>query len=125
MKYSDIIKINENFQYSINLQFDIDNINKIIQYIPTHDSCEVLEYYIDSILGNFSKSTTLVGPYGKGKSHLLLVLLTLLNNYRKEDEKYINDLLQKIRKVNESLFLKLTEIRTNKLKFMPVSINSN
>ena len=125
MKYSDIIKINENFQYSINLQFDIDNINKIIQYIPTHDSCEVLEYYIDSILGNFSKSTTLVGPYGKGKSHLLLVLLTLLNNYRKEDEKYINDLLQKIRKVNESLFLKLTEIRTNKLKFMPIIINSN
>ena len=125
MKYSDIIKINENFQYSINLQFDINNINKIKEYIPTSDSCEVLEYYIDSILGNASKATTLVGPYGKGKSHLLLVLLTLLNNYNEEDQIIISKLLEKIKKINEQLYLKLTQIRDAKLKYMPVIINSN
>jgi len=125
LKYSDIIKINENFQYSINLQFDINNINKIKEYIPTSDSCEVLEYYIDSILGNASKATTLVGPYGKGKSHLLLVLLTLLNNYNEEDQKIIEELLEKIKKINEQLYLKLTQIRNEKLKYMPVIINSN
>lgn len=125
MKYSDIVEINENFQYSINLQFDINNINKIKQYIPTSDSCEVLEYYIDSILGNASKSTTLVGPYGKGKSHLLLVLLTLLNDYNKEDEKVINELLLKIKKINEQLYLKLFQIRKEKMKYMPIIINSN
>ena len=31
MKYSDIIGVNENFQYSVNLQFDINNIDKINQ----------------------------------------------------------------------------------------------
>ena len=102
MKYSNIVEINENFQYSINLQFDINNINKIKEYIPTNDSCEILEYYIDSILGNASKSTTLVGPYGKGKSHLLLVLITVLNNYNEEQKEIINELLEKIKKVNKS-----------------------
>lgn len=125
MKYSDIVQINENFQYSINLQFDINNINKIKEYIPTSDSCEVLEYYIDSVLGNASKATTLVGPYGKGKSHLLLVLLTLLNDYNEEDKKVINELLEKIKKINEQLYLKLFQIRKEKLKYMPIIINSN
>lgn len=125
MKYSDILQINENFQYSINLQFDINNINKIKEYIPTSDSCEVLEYYIDSVLGNASKATTLVGPYGKGKSHLLLVLLTLLNDYNEADHKIINKLLEKIKNINEQLYLKLQQIRESKLKYMPVIINSN
>ncbi|MCI9177350.1 MAG: hypothetical protein HFJ28_01960 [Clostridia bacterium] len=125
MKYSDIVEINESFQYSINLQFDINNIEKIKQYIPTSDSCEVLEYYIDSILGKASKATTLVGPYGKGKSHLLLILLTLLNNYNKEDEKEINELLKRIQKINLSLYQKLNQIRQEKLKYLPVIINSN
>lgn len=125
MKYSNIVQINENFQYSINLQFDINNINKIREYIPTSDSCEVLEYYIDSILGNASKATTLVGPYGKGKSHLLLVLLTLLNDYNEEDKKVINELLEKIKKINEQLYFKLFQIRKEKLKYMPIIINSN
>ena len=31
MKYSDIVGVNENFQYSVNLQFDINNIDKINQ----------------------------------------------------------------------------------------------
>ena len=115
MRYSDIVEINENFQYSINLQFDINNINKIKEYIPTSDSCEVLEYYIDSILGNASKATTLVGAYGKGKSHLLLVLLTILNNYNEEDEKVISELLEKIRNINEQLYIKLKQIRKEKL----------
>ena len=125
MKYSDIVQINENFQYSINLQFDINNINKIKEYIPTSDGCEVLEYYIDSILGNASKATTLVGPYGKGKSHLLLILLTLLNDYNEEDKIIIEELLEKIGRINEQLYLKLSQIRKEKLKYMPVIINSN
>ena len=92
MKYSDYIKINETFQYSINLQFDINNINKIKEYIPTSDSCEVLEHYYDSIFNNFNKSTILIGPYGKGKSHLLLVLLTLLNDYKESDTDILLDI---------------------------------
>ena len=125
MRYSEYLQIDEAFQYSVNLQFDINNIDKIKNYIPTKDSCEVIEKYIDSIYGNFNKSTTLIGPYGKGKSHLLLVLLTIINNYNAEDEKYIMELLNKINKVSNSLYIKLSELRTKKLKYMPIIINSN
>ena len=125
MKYTDYIEINETFQYSINLQFDINNIEKIKQYIPTNDSCEIIGYYLDSILGKFNKATTLIGPYGKGKSHLLLVLLTLLNDYNEKDEAVLNELLEKIKNINESVYEKFHKIRTSKLKYMPVIINSN
>ena len=111
MKYSDIISINENFQYSINLQFDLNNINKIKEYIPTKDSCQVLNKYYDSILGSYSKATTLVGPYGKGKSHLLLVLLMLLNDYEKSDEDLINNLIEKIKKIDTELATKIDYVR--------------
>lgn len=125
MKYSEYLKINETFQYSINLQFDINNINKIKEYIPTTDSCEILEHYFDSIFGNFNKSTILVGPYGKGKSHLLLVLLTLLNDYKDEDIDAIENLLGKIKDINPNLYTKIRTLRDKKAKFMPVIINSN
>ena len=125
MRYSDYLKINETFQYSINLQFDINNINKLKEYIPTSDSCEILENYFDSIFKKFNKSTILVGPYGKGKSHLLLVLLTLLNDYNEEDDDIINDLLNKINKINVDVYEKIRSVRDKKMKFMPVIINSN
>ncbi len=125
MKYTDYLKINDTFQYSINLQFDINNIEKIKSYIPTNDSCMIMEYYLDSINGKFNKSTTLIGPYGKGKSHLLLVLMTLLNDYEKEDEEVIKSLLVKIKNVNAETYEKFVQIRKAKLKYMPVIINSN
>ena len=125
MKYSDYLKINDTFQYSINLQFDIGNINKIKEYIPTSDSCEVLEKYIDSILGNFNKATTLLGPYGKCKSHLMLVLLTLLNDYSEEDFHTLNELIKKISKINDELADKIKRVRDKKQKYLPVIINSN
>ena len=49
MRYRDIIGVNENFQYSVNLQFDINNIDKIKEYIPTKDGCELLKIYINNI----------------------------------------------------------------------------
>lgn len=125
MKYKDYIDINETFQYSINLQFDINNIEKIKSYIPTSDSCEIINCYLDSILGKFSKSTTLIGPYGKGKSHLLLVLLTLLNNYNDEDKESIDLLLKRIKEVSETTYERINTIRKSNLKYMPVIINSN
>lgn len=126
MKYNDLIQVNENFQYSVNLQFDINNISKIKEYIPTKDGCEVLKFYINSIINTKNRATTLIGPYGKGKSHLLLVLLTLINNYNNNnDEKHINNFINKVKNVDIELSEMLLELRNNKLKLMPIIINSN
>ena len=125
MKYKDIIGVNENFQYSVNLQFDINNISKIKEYIPTKDACELLKKYFNSVINPKNRASMLIGPYGKGKSHLLLVLITLLSNYNSDDEKEINNLINKIKRVDEELYNILTEVRTKKIKLMPIIINSN
>lgn len=125
MKYNELIGVNENFQYSVNLQFDINNISKIKEYIPTRDGCELLEKYVDSILKGKNRSTTLIGPYGKGKSHLLLVLITLLNDYEENDRKYINEFIDKVKNIDDKLYANLKRIREEKVKLMPVIINSN
>lgn len=125
MNYKDLIGVNENFQYSVNLQFDINNINKIKEYIPTVDSCEVLKIYLNSILYGKNRATTLIGPYGKGKSHLLLVLITLLNNYNVSDKKEMLIFIDKIKRVSPELYDMLIEIRNNNIKLMPIIINSN
>lgn len=125
MKYSELISVNENFQYSVNLQFDINNISKLKEYIPTKDGCEVLKFYFNSILNGKNRSTTLIGPYGKGKSHLLLVLITLLNNYNNEEKCFIDEFISKVKKVDEELYEMLIKIRKDKIKLMPIIINSN
>ncbi len=125
MKYKDYISVNENFQYSVNLQFDINNISKIKEYIPTKDGCELLNQYFTSVLNSKNRATTLVGPYGKGKSHLLLVLITLLNNYNEEDKKSIDNFLNKIKKVDQTTYDLIMQIRSNHMKMMPIIINSN
>lgn len=125
MKYSEIIGVNENFQYSVNLQFDINNIAKIKEYIPTKDGCELLKKYIASVSGGKNRATTLIGPYGKGKSHLLLVLITLLNDYDKNDIKYIDDFIEKTKDVDFEFYESIKEIRKKEIKLMPVIINSN
>ena len=33
MKYSDLLSINKNFQYSVNIDFDLNDPKKIEQYI--------------------------------------------------------------------------------------------
>lgn len=125
MKYNDLIKVNENFQFSVNLQFDINNINKIKEYIPTKDACEVIKFYLQNVLGSKNRASTLIGPYGKGKSHLLLVMISLLSNYESEDEKIINTFLEKIKLVDEETFNLLNEVRNKKIKLLPIIINSN
>ena len=73
--YSKLFEINKNFQSSVNLDLDLDNESKIYEYVPTNDICDVLKKYVKCALGKTNnKATTLVGPYGKGKSFLLLVL---------------------------------------------------
>lgn len=80
MPYTDILRVDGRFQSSINIQYDIGDLHKIDCYIPTDQSVQVLKEYLNAIYyGNKNEyATVLVGPYGKGKSHLMLVLLSLL-----------------------------------------------
>lgn len=122
--YSSNFYINKNFQSSINLELDLNNEKKIDEYIPTTDICDVLKVYIKSILGiNNERSTTLVGPYGKGKSFLLLVLSYLIGNNKNYE--CWNNLVNKIKKVDLELYEMINKLKKNNISLMTIIVNSN
>ena len=122
--YSSYYYINKNFQSSINLELDLYDEDKINEYIPTSDICDVLKIYIKSILGiNNEKSTTLVGPYGKGKSFLLLVLSYLVS--KNKSSSCWKNLVEKIKIVDQELFNLLKEVEKRDISLLTILINSN
>lgn len=126
--YSDYLSVRQIFQSSINLLFDINNEKKIDEYIPTPDGCAILNTYINMVIPDFYKSgdnrsTVLLGPYGKGKSFLLLVLLYLISadstspSYKK--------LVKKIAEVNRGLSDHIEVLNKKEIKLLPVLVNSD
>jgi len=124
MKYNSLIYINENFQNSVNIEFDLFNEEKVKEYIPTSDVCDVLKAYLKSVLFHEkSKATALIGPYGKGKSFLVLILLFLVSS-DSQSQTYV-ELLNKIKDVDLELYNYILEWRKSKKKLLPVVINEN
>lgn len=116
-KLSDIIKIDKRFQNSVNLHFDLDNIEKSRSYIPTRASIAILHQYLKHIKKNQDKANILIGPYGKGKSHLLLVLLNLLRG-NKESMKTV---IENIKTIDKNTAYLAEDILGK--KFLPVIVS--
>ena len=79
--YSDMIRVEGEYNYSANIQFDLENDRKLLRFIPNETTIELLrEYFIDITR---SKPThharILYGSYGTGKSHFLTVLSMLVS----------------------------------------------
>lgn len=123
---SEFIGFNSEFRNAINLDLNLNNREKLQSYIPTKSSVDILKRYLKSIINNQMHTSMLIGPYGKGKSHLLLVLLAILsldvNN--KEDKSLLMNLYEKIKKVDEETS-EYINIIINGLegRFLPVIVN--
>lgn len=76
---SKIISVAPGFQYSVNLAYDLNNAEKIKSFIPTNAALYLLaEILISTNANSTNRARTLVGAYGRGKSHIILVLLSIL-----------------------------------------------
>lgn len=125
---SEFVEFNSSFKTSINLYLSLNKEIKINSYIPTKSSVKFIAQYIENVLHNREQATLLVGPYGKGKSHLLLVLLAVLTMERTEENREIIDsLITKIRAIDEIGFSVADEINRawEKDRFLPVIINDS
>ena len=79
MSDCNMINIEGDFQYSVNIAYDLNNENKLKSFIPTKSSLKLLEEILLSTNKTSSdRSRVLVGAYGKGKSHIVLAILSLL-----------------------------------------------
>ena len=74
-----MISVSSGFQYSVNIGYDLNNDDKLKNFIPTKSSLALLE---DILLSTSPTSTdrarVLIGAYGKGKSHIILAILAML-----------------------------------------------
>ena len=58
------IQFNEDFKFSVNIEYDYDNANKINNYILTKDNIEALKFYFNNLTENKNRANFLIGAYG-------------------------------------------------------------
>ncbi len=127
VKYlNEVISFDGSFKTAINLYLSLNKTEKVLNYIPTKSSVRFMDEYFKAIIGRTEHATLLVGPYGKGKSHLLLVLLAVLSLERNaENTKVVNELKNKIKDVEDigkDIVSNIEKIWKSK-PFLPVIIN--
>ena len=132
MELSQIITVDKKFQTSVNLEYDLYSFDKIEGYIPTEQSVTVLNKFLQTIYypSENKHANVLVGPYGRGKSHLLLVLSSLLSldivsESKTKAKKVLKTLIDKISRVDNKVGAIAAEIYESKIRLLPVIINSN
>lgn len=123
IKLSDNIQVLSNFQFSINIEYDLNDDTKIKNYIPTASAIDIIE---DVMLSTSAKSTDrariFVGAYGKGKSHLALMLLALLC---RKDKTLYSDLLSMICETKPELCKYISDYQDSNQKMLPVVIQGS
>lgn len=117
-----MISIASGFQYSVNIAYDLNNNEKLSSFIATRSSLTLLE---DILLSTAASSTDrariLVGAYGKGKSHIVLAILSIL---MKKDLALFEKSLPKI-KTNEKLYQLINNYYESNNKLLPVIISGS
>jgi len=79
MKLSEVVKINEYFRRSVNIKSDLNNKEFLEGYICPKSSEEAIIGLVKHIDGTQHSSFTWTGPYGAGKSSLVILLSSLLS----------------------------------------------
>lgn len=136
MKYSNFIEVNESFQTSINLEYDLNKLEKVKNYIPTEQSVQIIGSFLRTFYYNNesqNRATVLIGPYGRGKSHLLLVLtaLTSMDSFGsydytvKQAKETQAELCKKIALVDAEIGVLASAVCESGIRTLPIIINSN
>ena len=91
---SKMISVASGFQYSVNIGYDLSSTEKLKNFIPTKSSLGLLEEILLSTAETSTdRSRVLIGAYGKGKSHIVLTILSIL---MKRDLSLFEKLLPKL-----------------------------
>lgn len=117
-----MVSVVKGFQHSINIAYDLYDDDKIKNFIPTTSALSLLENILLSTdIRATNRARILIGAYGKGKSHIVLMILSIL---LKRDLKIFERLLNKL-----ETFPKLKQLVNNYYesnnKILPVVITGS
>ena len=119
---SKMISVASGFQYSVNIAYDLHDDTKIENFIPTQAFLSLLDDVLESMNDKSNdRARVLVGAYGKGKSHIILTILSLL--MRKDI--HVFDNIMPVIKTDHDLYQKLMNYYDSKKKILPVVITGS
>lgn len=76
---SEMISVASGFQYSVNIGYDLNSDDKLKNFIPTQSAVRLLEdILLSTNPASNDRARVLIGAYGKGKSHIVLMILSML-----------------------------------------------
>lgn len=121
--FNERIWVEKEFQTSINIAYDLHSENKVKSFIPTMSSIDVVEDVMlsTSILGA-NRARILIGAYGKGKSHIVLMLMSLLF---KKDLTLFDVLLNKIKDHNPKLYDFTVNYLKSEKRLLPIIVSGS
>ena len=119
----DNIQVAKGFQTSVNIAYDLHDDNKIQNFIPTMSSLDIIEDVLLSTAPNSTdRARILIGAYGRGKSHIILVLLSML--FKKDQALYVR-LLEKMKTFNPELYEYTKEYLESSRKLLPIVVSGS
>lgn len=115
----DMISVASGFQYSVNIGYDLGSDDKLKNFIPTKSALSLLENILLSVNpASSDRARVLIGAYGKGKSHIMLTILSLL---MKKDLAQFEKLMPKLQE-NQRLYQLVQNYYESEDKILPVVI---
>ncbi|MCM1232563.1 MAG: restriction endonuclease subunit S [Ruminococcus flavefaciens] len=119
---SNMISVASGFQYSVNIGYDLNNDDKLKNFIPTQSALTLMEdILLSTRVTSIERARVLIGAYGKGKSHIILMILSML---MKRDLSLFEKLLPKLEE-NERLYQCVQSYYESDQKILPVIINGS
>ena len=116
-----MISVASGFQYSVNIGYDLNNDDKLKNFIPTKSALALLKDILNSTAPDATeRARVLVGAYGKGKSHIILTILSILMQRKRS---LFTHLMPKIEEDPELKQLVDNYYSDDKNKILPVIIS--
>lgn len=120
---ANMISVSTGFQSSVNIAYDINDETKLKNYIPTKSALKLLEDILLSVgKDSTDRARILIGAYGKGKSHIVLMILSIL---MKKDITLFEKLIPVIEKEKPDLYQMIKNYYSSNGKILPVVITGS
>lgn len=121
--FKENIDVAKGFQTSVNIAFDLHNDEKVKNFIPTMSSLDIVEDVLLSTSQNAAqRARILIGAYGRGKSHIILVMMSLLF---KKDVALFDMILNKVKLHNPKLYEFAVDYISSDKKLLPIIVSGS